>query len=549
MKKYTKTEEGIKYIIYDKPIRMKKVDVIYPYDSGGYILYRAVKGDVESVDILAHVKVDQKFIRADISLFARCSFVFSELHPYEIEYIAPIVESEFSLSDVAIMPEKTFYSDYAGKLETIFLRLKAKYGIEEDEMCLIYSVDSKYDCVAYYGYCTERIATKGLPKIYQNVGYNTYDNYLRTKEYVKNTYSDTQIDDTEEDGLLNEVEQALDKERDLPVIVRKIRKWIRSTSYIEFENAIKQMVIGQEELEYVLISIYSYMECIAYGKTCNNNILLAAPSGCGKTETYRAVKAYFKDAIPGLVVYQYDMTHLTEEGFRGKNASSMIEPLKREDQGVGIAFLDEFDKKLVPSVTSGGQNVNLAVQSQILTYIEGTIDEKTKVNTENTMFIGMGAYDLCRAKKSQGEKHMGFGQINKTGEKHYAKITRNDMIELGGCYELIGRFATIINYHELSYEAVDQIIDKMLESEKAKIDCEIEMSDKMREVLHNNANGKFGCRILYDNIHSIVMRGYLNIMQMGYERTECTIIIEDIDSYRISFESDQDSQQNENILG
>lgn len=48
--------------------------------------------------------------------------------------------------------------------------------------------------------------------------------------------------------------------------------------------------------------------------------------------------------------------------------------------------------------------------------------------------------------------------------EHAAPITREDMISAGGCYELIGRFSYIENYHSLNRETIIEIIKQNCET-------------------------------------------------------------------------------------
>ena len=54
-----------------------------------------------------------------------------------------------------------------------------------------------------------------------------------------------------------------------------------------------------------------------------------------------------------------DMTQVTEEGYKGKNTKSIISVLfdHTETKGVGIIWMDEFDKKLIPSYTGRGRTL------------------------------------------------------------------------------------------------------------------------------------------------------------------------------------------------
>ena len=315
----------------------------------------------------------------------------------------------------------------------------------------------------------------------------------------------------------------------------EIEKWVQRTSFNEFSREIHKRVKGQEQLDIILVNIYNYLENMARGHFHSNNILVAAPSGCGKTETYRALKEYFKKELFQMPFVQIDMTSITEEGYKGRDTKAVIEPLETEygTGGIGIIFLDEFDKKLIPSYNSNGGDVNKAVQSQLLTTIEGIEYPEYNVDTNLTMFIGLGAFDPCREKKAQVEKHIGFGNGNIEGQDYYADITREDMIDLGASYELIGRFGTVVNYHKLTDRVVSEIIDGMVKGIGVSIDMELKITDEFRQKLIENANGKFGCRLIHSILNDAVMNAYLDILKKGKKDRDRVLEITGDKTYRM----------------
>ncbi len=319
----------------------------------------------------------------------------------------------------------------------------------------------------------------------------------------------------------------------------QIQYWLDHTKFVDFLDYVTNHVMGQEQVKLIAANVYNYLFCIAEGKRHNNNIILAAPSGCGKTETFRTLKAYFAEKIPLLPVLQVDLTSITEEGFKGKNTQDLVEGLfaaKRPD-GIGIIFMDEFDKKLLPSYSSGGSNVNAAVQAQLLTLIEGR--EITKANngptidTNNTMFLGLGAFDMCRTSREETRSHsLGFGTRDEeddltSEELHYQDITREDMIKVGASYEFLGRFASVINYHELTRDAMERIIDMLRRRTEEAFGCSIELGPDMLEALCEKANGRYGCRMLGSLIHDTAMHGYLKMLMEGGAPECYTIYLEE----------------------
>lgn len=321
----------------------------------------------------------------------------------------------------------------------------------------------------------------------------------------------------------------------------EVAAWVKSVSFAKFSKEIKKRVIGQDNLDIILADIYNYLENIAFKKKINNNALMAAPSGCGKTETFRAVRDYFKIRIPDLVVAQVDVSVITEEGITGGSISLLTEPLMESDLGgYGIIFMDEFDKKLIPSIAEG-TNINAAVQNQLLTIIEGREVPETvegqptgySIDTSKTMFIGLGSFNETReSKKKQSKNAFGF---TGTSEKHdyFEDISREDMIKLGASYEMIGRFPFIVNYHILSYDAVEKIIDKTVKEISASFGVKIVLSKEMREQLHKDANGVYGCRLIDSSIRAITMKYYVIVLTSGIRKSNCTIKINSKDSAEI----------------
>lgn len=305
-----------------------------------------------------------------------------------------------------------------------------------------------------------------------------------------------------------------------------IREWIKENTYYDFYEAISSRVIGQENLKIVLTNIYMYIKSIADGKKISrNNFILAAPSGCGKTETYRAIKEYFKEYIPSLPISLIDTNRITSEGFFGKNTNFIVKDLKSSyPNGIGIVFLDEFDKKLIPCHSSHGDNVNGQIQGQLLLAIEGV--ELDGIDTNNTMFIGLGSFNVVREMKAQRRKvtKFGFGQDSGCSDyDHYSRITREDMIELGASYELIGRFTSVIDYDRLSYEAIDRIIDLRLKEISDEFEVPISVSDEMRRLIHENANTEFGNRMIRSLIVDGVVPAKAEMFMNGIEAKEIVV--------------------------
>lgn len=336
---------------------------------------------------------------------------------------------------------------------------------------------------------------------------------------------------------------------------KAIRDWTRKTSFRDFYNEISKSVIGQEELKTVLASVYGYLTCIGNHKSHRSNSIIAAPSGCGKTETFRAICKYFSKEIPELVIYQYDMTSLTTEGFRGNDTHNVIDPLLKKQQynGIGIVFFDEFDKKMISSYTSYGTDVNAEVRSQILTLVEGTkyTHEASRtcsmtIDTSNTLFLALGAFTQFRKERGEEAAYRTAGFLSDKNEVsedeiHYMPLTRENMVKDNQAYELLGRFPHIINYRPLGKEAVDMIIEKLNRTASASVGIKIVLSDETRAALFKLANGKFGCRLIESSILDSAYPSYIRFLE-GDETdpSQVQIFIDELGKSHLEFQTADD---------
>ncbi|MCR4674604.1 MAG: AAA family ATPase [Lachnospiraceae bacterium] len=327
----------------------------------------------------------------------------------------------------------------------------------------------------------------------------------------------------------------------------QIQEWLKHTSFSEFYVAIEARVMGQKNLRIVLGNVYNYLYNVANNLPVRNNMILSAPSGCGKTETYRALRDYFKEEIPKLKIHICDVSQVTVTGFRGNEPSTILLPfLKKggmqnaEEDTFGIVFMDEFDKKLMPIYSSSGDNVNREVQANLLTIIEGGIftSKEGNVNTEKLMFVGLGSFDEFRENTEQSENPIGLGKLDeweKCSEQkdHYRSIDRESMVEAGGSNELIGRFPYIVSYDRLEEDAIRRIILKSASEVEKCFDLKkLVLKEGMMDYLIKQANSKFGCRQIENTIRNIVLENYTDALFKKEENKELTIYLDGPDKVR-----------------
>lgn len=311
-------------------------------------------------------------------------------------------------------------------------------------------------------------------------------------------------------------------------LIHEARSFIENVNYQTFVDSIAQRVIGQPNLELLLAGVYNYICGIAKsGVPAKVNTLLTAPSGSGKTETYRALKDYLSVTVPSLVIDIIDFSHITTEGFKGKDSIHVVMSLfEKETEGFGILFLDEFDKRISPQYTYGGENVGEGVQNQLLTLIEGRVEkfQKRTIDTSLTMFIGCGSFNSVRERKRQVASKRSIGFINQTTDYDiFDDITREDIIASGCTCEMLGRFAVVVNYCRLNEEAIKRIIDKTVESIAVSLGMEIKLGDDFTRIVVGMANGELGCRMIHSIIYEKALKAYVDALKTSVQTPTVTI--------------------------
>lgn len=309
---------------------------------------------------------------------------------------------------------------------------------------------------------------------------------------------------------------------------RKTYKYIKPEP--EFEKAFDKTPFDEGEVDWTPQLIYEYLNEHVYRqenakkaaaimlynhlKGRRRNMILAGPTGCGKTEIWRTLQKRFS------FIKIVNGPQIACDGWKGSYHMKDIfveEPAEKAKKM--LVVIDEADKLFEPSIGAAGVDYARKIQNEFLKIMdgdkvefvsEGNDAKKTTVDCSNVSFVFCGSFETLLQNREDKPATIGFFQ-NTASDEEAESIAIEDLVEYGNVRrEIAGRIQQIVALNALTVDDFEHILNSrkqmspIRQLEKLYM-VNLSVDDKTKRILAEKAATKnLGCRYMRSQIQSML---------------------------------------------
>lgn len=298
----------------------------------------------------------------------------------------------------------------------------------------------------------------------------------------------------------------------------------------EFETAFEKTPFDEGEVEWTPQMIYEYLDEHVYRqekakkaaaimlynhlKGRRRNMILAGPTGCGKTEIWRSLQKRF----PFIKIV--NGPQIACDGWKGSYHMKdifMEEPAEKARKM--LVVIDEADKLFEPSIGAAGVDYARKIQNEFLKIMdgdkvefvsEGNDAKKTTVDCSHVSFVFCGSFETLLQNRDDKPATIGFFQ-NADSDEEEDSITIEDLVEYGNVRrEIAGRIQQIVALNALTVDDFEHILNSrkqmspIRQLEKLYM-VNLSVDEKTKRILAEKAAGKnLGCRYMRSQLQSML---------------------------------------------
>lgn len=285
---------------------------------------------------------------------------------------------------------------------------------------------------------------------------------------------------------------------------------------------------GSRYTDWTPHNIYDYLSQYIYGQDAakravsmlvyhhlrgnSRNIVMAGPTGCGKTEIWRSLSKEL-DCIRII-----NGPQLSGDGWKGSLKISDIFTGEPEGSaGHLIIVIDEADKMCEPAFASDGNDVATLIQNELLKLMDGDtltfVDEKdrnkkTVVDCSGISVVLCGSFERMLQAKSASSGSIGFGRSARK-DIQAAECTEEDLVRYANIRrEIAGRISRIVTLDTLDAHDFEAILDspaspiqKIENSHHVSISVD---TQTRRKLAFEAEKSKMGCRYIRSKLENML---------------------------------------------